>query len=77
MEDLSGKQLGPYRVVAPLGKGGMATVYKAYAPAVDRYVALKILPPAFVQDVWFRHRFEREAELLASFVHPHIRRFPK
>jgi serine/threonine protein kinase len=44
MEDLTGKQLGPYRVVAPLGEGGMAAVYRAYQLSVDRYVALKILP---------------------------------
>ena len=47
MEDLSGRSFGVYRVVEPLGAGGMAAVYKAYQPAVDRHVALKILPDAF------------------------------
>ncbi|HJO38926.1 MAG: hypothetical protein QGF21_05845 [Vicinamibacterales bacterium] len=44
MEDLTGRAFGPYRIVAPLGEGGMASVYKAYQPAVERHVALKILP---------------------------------
>jgi serine/threonine protein kinase len=44
MENLTGMQLGPYRVLAPLGEGGMAAVYKAFQPGLDREVALKILP---------------------------------
>ena len=44
MEDLSGRSFGIYRIVGPLGQGGTAAVYKAYQPAVDRHVVLKILP---------------------------------
>jgi Tol biopolymer transport system component len=72
MEDLSGKQLGPYRVTAPLGEGGMASVYKAFQPAMDRYVALKILPRQFASDPEFIGRFRQEAKVLARLQHPHI-----
>ncbi len=72
MEDLAGKQLGPYQVVAPLGEGGMAAVYKAFHPAMERYVALKVLPRHFAGDPEFVARFAREARLLAQLQHPHI-----
>ncbi len=58
--------------MAPLGAGGMASVYKAYQPAVDRHVALKVLPRHLAQDREFLARFEQEAKILASLQHPHI-----
>ena len=72
MEDLTGKQLGAYQVVAPLGEGGMAAVYKAYQPSMDRTVALKILPRQFANSPEFLARFRQEARLLARLQHPHI-----
>lgn len=72
MEDITGKQLGPYRVVAPLGEGGMAAVYKAYQPGMDRYVALKILPRHFASDPQFAARFQQEAKVIANLQNPHI-----
>jgi serine/threonine protein kinase len=72
MEDLTGKQLGPYQVVASLGEGGMAAVYKAHQPGMERYVALKILPRHFASDPLFVGRFEQEAKVLAKLQHPHI-----
>jgi serine/threonine protein kinase len=72
LEDLTGKQLGSYRIVAPLGEGGMAIVYKAYQAGMDRYVALKILPRYFASDPQFSGRFEQEAKVLARLLHPHI-----
>lgn len=72
MEDLTGKQLGPYRVVAPLGEGGMAAVYKAYQAGMDRYVALKILPRQLAGDPQFVGRFTQEARMIARLQHPHI-----
>ena len=72
MEDLTGRSFGPYRIVGPLGEGGMASVYKAYQPAIDRYVALKILPSHLAQDPEFLGRFRQEAKVLASLQHPHI-----
>ncbi len=72
MEDLTGRQLGPYQITAPLGEGGMAAVYQAYQPAMDRSVALKILPRHFAADPQFTSRFQQEAKLLAKLQHPRI-----
>src|SRR6266498_1706218 len=72
MEDLTGKQLGPYQIIASLGEGGMAAVYKAYHPAMERHVALKILPRHFASDAEFVNRFKQEAKVLAQLQHPHI-----
>jgi len=72
MEDLTGRQFGPYHITAPLGAGGMAAVYKAYQPSVDRYVAIKVLPQHFAKDQQFVQRFEREAKVLAKLQHPNI-----
>ncbi len=68
----AGESVGPYRIVAQLGQGGMATVYKAYHAALDRYVALKVLHPAFMEDQTFLSRFQREAKLVAKLDHPNI-----
>jgi serine/threonine protein kinase len=72
MEKLTGKQLGPYQIMEPLGEGGMAAVYKAYQPSVERIVALKVLsrPSAGEQD--FFRRFRREAKTIAGLSHPNI-----
>lgn len=72
MEDLTGKQFGPYHIVAPLGEGGMAAVFKAYQPSLERYVAVKVLPRQLANDPQFVARFQREAKLLAQLQHPHI-----
>ena len=50
----------------------MATVFKAYHPALDRYVAIKVLHPAFKEDPNFLARFQREARIVAKLEHPHI-----
>jgi tRNA A-37 threonylcarbamoyl transferase component Bud32 len=67
-----GENVGPYRIIEQLGQGGMATVYKAYHAALDRYVALKVLHPAFHQDQTFTGRFQREARVVARLEHPNI-----
>jgi serine/threonine protein kinase len=72
MEDLTGKQFGPYRIVGPLGEGGMAAVYKAYQASMDRFVALKVLPQYFARDPEFVGRFAQEARMLAKLQHLHI-----
>ncbi len=70
--DLTGKQLGNYRVLAGLGQGGMAKVYKGYQPLLDRYVAIKVLAAHFASDEEFRARFQREAAAIARLRHPNI-----
>src|SRR5688572_33374440 len=72
MSDLIGKTLGSYQLITRVGAGGMATVYKAYQPGMDRYVAVKILPPAFAHDDQFSRRFQREARAVAKLEHAHI-----
>src|SRR3972149_2651905 len=67
-----GENVGPYRIIEQLGQGGMATVHKAYHAALDRYVAIKVLHPAFLQDPNFLKRFQREAKAVARLDHPNI-----
>lgn len=67
-----GSNAGPYRIVEPLGRGGMASVYKAYEAALNRYVALKVLPREFLHDPTFAERFRREAQVIALLEHPNI-----
>ncbi|HXS69743.1 MAG TPA: protein kinase [Candidatus Polarisedimenticolia bacterium] len=59
-------------VLAFIGKGGMGAVYKARQPALDRFVALKILPPQTAGGPGFVERFNREARALARLSHPNI-----
>jgi tRNA A-37 threonylcarbamoyl transferase component Bud32 len=73
MTDLVGQTIaGRYRVDEFLGRGGMATVYKAYQASMDRYVALKVLPRQFMHDPSFLGRFEREAHTIAKLEHAYI-----
>jgi tetratricopeptide (TPR) repeat protein len=72
MGDLVGHNLGPYRLLDQLGAGGMATVYKAYHAAMDRYVAIKVLPQHLARDPGFRARFQQEARVIARLEHRHI-----
>jgi serine/threonine protein kinase len=68
----SGQMLGPYRIINQIGKGGMATVYKAYQASVDRYVAIKVLPSQLAESKEFAARFQQEARIIAKLEHPHI-----
>ena len=72
MNDLVGRNIGKYRVVARLGRGGMAEVYKAYQPGLNRYVAIKVLHGHLAGDEDFIERFEREAAAVAQLRHSHI-----
>jgi serine/threonine protein kinase len=67
-----GQMLGPYRIINQVGKGGMATVYKAYQPSIDRYVAIKVLPSQLAESREFATRFQQEARIIAKLEHPHI-----
>ncbi|MBN1286726.1 MAG: protein kinase [Anaerolineae bacterium] len=70
--DLAGKTLGQYEIIDQLGKGGMATVYRAYQVAMNRYVAIKVLPPQFMHDDTFVERFLREARVIANLNHRYV-----
>lgn len=72
MDDLIGRNLGPYRIVEPLGLGGMSTVYKAHQPSMDRMVAIKVLPRHFAADPTFTGRFKQEARVIARLEHARI-----
>jgi serine/threonine protein kinase/Tol biopolymer transport system component len=67
-----GTRLGAYEVVSAIGAGGMGEVYKGRDTRLDRAVALKVLPPAYVADAERNLRFAREARAASSLSHPHI-----
>jgi serine/threonine protein kinase len=67
-----GSTIGAYRIIEPLGRGGMASVYRAYEATLDRDVALKVLPSEFLHDENFAARFQREAKTIARLEHPKI-----
>jgi serine/threonine-protein kinase len=64
--------IGRYEIVSELGRGGMATVYKAHDPRFKRDVAIKLLPIELTHDPSFRTRFDREAQVIAGLEHPGI-----
>ena len=67
-----GAHLGPYRIEAQIGAGGMGEVYRARDTRLNRIVAIKILPQRLAGSTESRDRFEREARMIASLNHPHI-----
>ena len=69
---LTGRRLGAYQLLAPIGAGGMGEVYRARDTRLGRDVAIKMLPRAFSDHPDRLARFEREARVLASLNHPHI-----
>jgi hypothetical protein len=72
LNELIGQTLGQYRIVEQIGRGGMATVFKAYQPGLDRYVAVKVLAPIHAEQAGFNARFSREARAIANLHHPNI-----
>jgi uncharacterized membrane protein YgcG len=72
MASLVGEKLGKYEIHERLGRGGMAEVFKAYQPGLDRYVAIKIIGGYFADMPEFITRFKREARSIAQLRHAHI-----
>jgi serine/threonine protein kinase len=66
------EQLGDYRILREVGRGGMGVVYEAEQVSLGRNVALKVLPPQILRDARQRHRFEREARSAAKLHHTNI-----
>jgi serine/threonine-protein kinase len=71
-DPLIGKVFGNSQIVAPLGQGGMASVYRAQQEAIDRTVALKVMPAEWLHEPNFLQRFTNEARALAKLQHPNI-----
>ena len=69
---LAGQTLGGYQIVSLLGVGGMAQVYRARDTALDREVAVKVLPPALARDPNYVQRFRDEGRRVAALDHPNI-----
>ncbi|HRE49315.1 MAG TPA: protein kinase [Aggregatilineales bacterium] len=72
MDPFIGQKFGEYNVISKLGKGGMATVYRARQTSVERDVAIKIIRSDKIDDPLFGERFTREARTIARLSHPHI-----
>jgi len=72
MSQIDTMVIGQYRILEHIGQGGMATVYKAYHPRLDRLVAIKMIHRHFLDDNNFVARFEREAQIVAKLEHPNI-----
>ncbi len=72
MSELIGRVLGNYHILEQIGRGGMASVYKAQDLTEERTVAIKVLSPQLAIDSNFKTRFEREAEVLRGLEHPNI-----
>ena len=66
------EQLGDYRILREVGRGGMGVVYEAEQVSLGRHVALKVLPPQMLRDAKTRRRFEREARAAAKLHHTNI-----
>lgn len=70
--NLVGSKLGKYQLIERLGQGGMAQVYRAIQPTIERPVAVKVLYSHLVSSAGFVDRFKREARSLGQLQHPHI-----
>ena len=67
-----GAILGPYAILAELGRGGMGVVYTAHDPRLDRQVAINVLPPDLTRDDTAKRRFLQEAKSASALDHPNI-----
>ena len=72
MNNWSGQSIGGYEIAEEIGQGGMAVVYRAFQPQLDRWVAVKILQATGAGGDEFLARFRREARAIAALRHPNI-----
>ncbi len=72
MKAIPVETIAHYRIIEPIGAGGMGAVYKAYDNKLQRIVALKVLPPEYVSQQDRRRRFFQEARAASALNHPHI-----
>jgi len=72
MQAVPAETIAHYRIIEPIGAGGMGAVYKAYDNKLQRTVALKVLPPEYVSQQDRRRRFFQEARAASALTHPHI-----
>ena len=72
MKAIPAETIGHYRIVEPIGAGGMGAVYKAFDNKLQRVVALKLLPAEYVSQHDRRRRFFQEARAASALNHPHI-----
>jgi len=72
MQAIPVETIAHYRIIEPIGAGGMGAVYKAYDNKLERVVALKVLPPEYVSQQDRRRRFFQEARAASALTHPHI-----
>lgn len=72
MDPNIGKKMGNFDIIELIGKGGMASVYRAHQPSMNRSVAIKIMATQYGSDNQFVQRFKNEAKLVAQLEHAHI-----
>ncbi|MEL6269868.1 MAG: protein kinase [Chloroflexota bacterium] len=72
IQNLTGQKIGNYDLRDRLGRGGMAEVYRAWQPGMERFVAIKVMLSHLSEDEQFIERFRREAKAVGSLRHQHI-----
>lgn len=71
-DDLIGKKIGGYEILELIGRGGMASVYRAHQVSMNRTVAIKMLPNQYLNDDTYMQRFHREVKIVAQLEHRNI-----
>ncbi len=72
LDRLRSATTGEFKIIRELGRGGMGRVFLAHEAALERRVALKVLPPEFAENADVVQRFQREARMAGKLSHPHI-----
>jgi len=72
IRNVIGREIGPYRILRLIGKGGMGVVYQGVHTKLDQQVAVKVMTPEYSNEAGMRDRFIREARLQAQISHPNV-----